>query len=191
MMYKIRPFVTIEILLLLHHTLVYPHLTYGVELWGSADPTHINKILILQKRIIRMITSSDRRQLNYQLPASNPLFSQLKILKIQDLNIFLLLKFVFKCLNKNAPTNFHDWFKLTSNIHNYRTRGTYDSNDLTRNTKKLYIPFARTTHYGFKKIKFLGPKLWNMIPPSVRLKPSLEQFLNSLKIHLLSKYENS
>ena len=57
--------------------------------------------------------------------------------------------------------------------------------------KKLYIPFARTLHYGQKKIKFLGPKLWNTIPPSIRLKPSLEQFLTALKDYLLRKYENN
>ena len=51
LLYKIRPFVNMKILKMLYYSLVYPHLNYVTEVWGSADPTYLDRILILQKRI--------------------------------------------------------------------------------------------------------------------------------------------
>ena len=56
LLYKIRPFVNNKILKMLYYSLVYPHLNYVTEVWGSADPVHLNRIFILQKRIVRMLT---------------------------------------------------------------------------------------------------------------------------------------
>ena len=62
LLYKIRPFVNNKTLKMLYYSLVYPHLNYVTEVWGSADPSYLNRILILQKRIVRMLTSNDIRK---------------------------------------------------------------------------------------------------------------------------------
>ena len=36
---------------MLYHSLVYPHLNYVTEVWGSANPSYLNRILILQKEL--------------------------------------------------------------------------------------------------------------------------------------------
>ena len=51
LLYKIRPFVNNKILRMLYHSLVSPRLNYVTEVWGSADPTYSNRILILQKEL--------------------------------------------------------------------------------------------------------------------------------------------
>ena len=66
LLYKIRPFVN-KILKMLYYSLVCPHLNYVTEAWGSADPTYLNRILILQKRIVRMLTFNDLRQQDFPL----------------------------------------------------------------------------------------------------------------------------
>ena len=114
LLYKIRPFVNNKILKMLYCSLVYPHLNYVTEVWGSADPIHLTRIFILQKRIVRMLTHNEVRQNDYSFLSSNPLFLKLEILKIQDLFKVKIGKFIYKCLNKNTPINFHDWFLLTS-----------------------------------------------------------------------------
>ena len=81
-LYRIRSCVDVGILKTLYYALIYPHLSYAIEVWGSADKSHLDKLLKLQKRIVRMITISDRRQDDHSFPPSNPLFKQLGFLKI-------------------------------------------------------------------------------------------------------------
>ena len=160
LLYKIRPFVNNKILKMLYYSLVYPHLNYVTEVWGSADSIHLNRIFILQKRIVRMLTLNDVRQNDFSFPSSNPLFFKLEILKIQDLFKVKINMFIYKCLNKNTSINFHNWFLYTTQIHNYNTRSGYiDTNQLI-STKNLFIPTARTSHYGLKKNQ--GPWAKNM-----------------------------
>ena len=56
LLYKIRPFINIKIMKTLYYSFVYPHLLYAIEVWGSADITHLNSLITLQKRVVRMIT---------------------------------------------------------------------------------------------------------------------------------------
>ena len=85
LMYKIRPLVNPCIMKTLYYSLVYPYLIYAVEVWGSADDTVTDRLLLLQKRIVRLLTYSDIRQDNFSFTSSNPLFFKEKILKIQDI----------------------------------------------------------------------------------------------------------
>ena len=39
LLYKIRYFVNIKIMRMLYYSLIYSHLTYDIEVWGSADST--------------------------------------------------------------------------------------------------------------------------------------------------------
>ena len=47
--------------LLLYHTLVHPHLTYGLPIWGCTFKTYLDKLQVLQNKAICIITYSDRR----------------------------------------------------------------------------------------------------------------------------------
>ena len=185
-LYKIRPFVNLKILKTLYYSLVYPHLIYAIEVWGSAANTHLNHIIMLQKRIVRMVYFLDKRQQDFSLPSANPLFQKLEILKVHDLFKINLAKFVYNSLNKLNPINFHSWFKLTSHIHNHNTRSKFIDIDNLKATNNLFIPSARTTHYGLKSIKFQGPKIWNEISPLIRNNTSPKSFVKSLKIHYMT-----
>ena len=45
----------------LYYTLIYPYLTYCTTVWSSAYVTNLNRIFLLQKRAVRIITNSDFR----------------------------------------------------------------------------------------------------------------------------------
>ena len=49
LLYEIRPFVNIKMMKTLYYSLVYPHLLYDIEVWGSAGTSDINSLLVLQK----------------------------------------------------------------------------------------------------------------------------------------------
>ena len=53
-----------------------------------------------------------------------------------------IAKRIRKCLNKNTPINFHNWFILTTQIHIYNTRSKFIDSDQLTNRKKKIIPAA-------------------------------------------------
>ena len=52
---KLRHYIPHHLLLSIYHTLITPYLTYGISAWGYCAKTHLNRLLILQKRALRLI----------------------------------------------------------------------------------------------------------------------------------------
>jgi len=48
-------FVPLVTLLSIYHSFTLPHLSYGLASWGQAAKTHLQKILVLQKRALRLM----------------------------------------------------------------------------------------------------------------------------------------
>ncbi len=78
-LYKVKNLLNQNALYVLYYLLVVPYITYCLEIWGNAYPTHTKPIFILQKRAVRIITKS-----NYREP-SNGLFIKLRAFKFTDL----------------------------------------------------------------------------------------------------------
>ena len=59
-------------------------------------PVILNKFLILQKKAVRLMTNNDNiPTLSTPLTSSDPIFKNLKILKIEDVFKFHVSKFVY------------------------------------------------------------------------------------------------
>ena len=137
---------------------------YAIEVWGSAFKTEMDKILILQKKAMRLMTFMDSYPtIPGPLKPSGPIFSQLKTLKVMDIYHLQVAKFVFKSMNLITPLNFYDWFKLNHELHAHKTRANFNIADNTT-TKHLFIPMVKTTNYGLKQLKANGPRIWNSSP---------------------------
>ena len=121
-MYKLREFMDIKMLKNIYYSLIYSHMVYAIQVWGSACNTDLDKILILQKKAVRIMTNNCLFPLlPGPLVSSNPLFKDLEILKVKDIFKLHVAKFIFSCLSFNTPTIFHEWFTLNSTMHNYNT----------------------------------------------------------------------
>ena len=59
---------------MLYYSLVYSHLTYAIETWGSVDNEILNRLFILQKRAVRILSHCEKRSEDYYLTPSDPLF---------------------------------------------------------------------------------------------------------------------
>ena len=182
LMYKLRHFVTQDILIMLYYSLIYPFLIYATPIWGNTNITLINMIYVLQKKFVRIITFN-RTVYTYDGPPihSIPLFKELKILTIFDLFKVEIIKFVYDSINNNNPNQFNDYF--TYPINHYNT---------SRNRlNKLNVPQVRTTTYGLKSIKYSGALIWNDIPLLIRSTiTSRKNMLYKVKILYLSEYGN-
>ena len=58
-MYKLRPFLPLNVMKNVCYSLIYSHIFYAIEVWGSALKTEFDKILILQKRVMRLMSFND------------------------------------------------------------------------------------------------------------------------------------
>ena len=85
------------------------------------------------------------------LASSAPIFAKLEILKLNDIFIIQIARFIHNCLSFNIICNFHNWFKLNNEIHNYCTRSNYQISLNIEVTNSIFIPTSRSTNYGLKR----------------------------------------
>ena len=111
---------------------------------------------------MRIITFSDFNS------HTNALFTDLKILKVDDVIKLNLPKFIYDFNHDLLPAELSDIFNYNSNIHNYNTRSTV--------IQGLFIPEISTTNYGTKSIS-IKVRLFGMIYPKL--------YLQSMKFILL------
>ena len=130
---KMRYLVTLDVLISPYYTLIYPFLIYGLVVWGNTYPTNIKPLFILQKRTIRIITFSKFDE------HSSQLFKLANILNFFDLVTFYVSIFMFKFHNQLLPAVFDNYFLLTSKVHNYNIRLSFNHD--------YSLPTART-NYG-------------------------------------------
>ena len=188
-MYKLRPFVPLNVMKNVYYSLIYSHIIYAIEVWGSACKTEMDKLLVLQKRAMRLMTFNDQFPvIPGPLKPTDPIFVKIGTLKIEDVYKYQVSKFIFKCIHRITPENFHNWFNFISDTHGYCTRSKFNASSNTT-TNKLFIPFARTTNYGLKKLTVNGPRIWNALPDCLRNEESLFVFLRKTKSHFISMYD--
>ena len=54
MIAKLRHFVPLSVLVKLYHSLISPYLLYGISSCGQASQSNLEKLLLLQKRALRL-----------------------------------------------------------------------------------------------------------------------------------------
>ena len=97
------------------------------------------------------------------LSSTDPIIVKLNSLKVEDIYQYQVAKFVYKCLNRTTPEQFHNWFKLYHQLHGHHTRSNFNANDgiIINN---IFVPSACTSNYGLKQLKVNGPRIWNELP---------------------------
>ena len=125
---KLKPLLKENLLKCIYYSLVYSHLSYGIEAWGSAAKTNLNKLLTLQHKAVRIMSGVQYFQIYGRepgpLPSSEPLYKNLEILKLEDIFKLNIAKFVYSTLTFHSPSNFHEWFSYDHENHSHSTRSS-------------------------------------------------------------------
>jgi hypothetical protein len=157
-------------LVTLYFALIHSHISYCTSVYGSATPTSLSKLFVMQKKAIRTICNVPSRT------HTAPLFKDLKILPLEKLISYSKLKFMHNFVNQKLPFSFNEtWIK---NIErNPRLN--------LRNAQDFYI---KPIHYiSIKRLPlFTFPSLWNQEHHSKSI-PDSAKYLRSLKIRLLNE----
>ena len=170
---KARFFLSSKSLLSLSKTLVYPYLNYCNTAWCSTYPSNLNRILYLQKRIVRIICGTEF------LAHTAPLFRTLKILDIFNINAFFVACFMYSYHNNLLPHTFNTTFVTNRQVHTYNTRKVNN-----------YRPYFYRTNIKQFTILHLRSKLWNCLPHNLTELTSYSNFQTSLKKYLIERAIN-
>ena len=86
-----------------------------------------------------------------------PLFKQMSLLNVYDINKLQIECFVYKSMNSRLPHCFANFFEFKDTVHDYNLR----------NNHKIKLHQV-TTNVRFFSIKCNGPRIWNGIDISIR-----------------------
>ena len=146
-------FVSDDILAQLYYSLVYPFLAYGLVVWGNTYATTFKTIVTLQRHALRIITFSKRDD------QSNPMFSQLGLIKFMNLVTMQTAIFMFQYYHNLLPKAFDNYFTFMSSKYYYNTR--------LASKFTYYIDYFRT-NYGKFNLHFSGPSIWNKLDEEIK-----------------------
>ena len=140
-----------------YYCFVYPFITYNIIIWGKAYTSHVEPIITLHKRMVRLMKDADF------LAHTNPLFIELNILKFEDIYKYFTSIFMFNAIKEG----------------NFCTEHTLN----TRNRDQAQPAYHRTTQ-GQQSLSYMGPKVWNELPNEIRNLKNLTTFKCKLKKHI-------
>ena len=164
-LYKTSEIVPKYVLRMLYFALVYPYFNYCIPIWGNAAGVHLNKLVLLQKRAVRIVAKAPF------LHHTDELFRELKILKLRDIFNFNIRIYMYKSLNVE---NYDDY------LHTYVANNTTNHAYLVRNNLDIRVPRYRC-ELSKSCIDYTACRLWNEIPVNVReSSDSLGVFKNKL-----------
>ena len=131
-LYRIRDSLNEQARLTFYYSFVFPYLSYNIPIWGGTNKSHLNPLIVLQKRIIRTMCNSGF------LDSSTPLFYKLGILKLEDIYKFNILLLTRKLILAGS-------FQTNHNVN-------------TRNRHQAAPEFQRLSRTQ-QSCKYIGPKL--------------------------------
>ena len=109
---------------------------------------------------------------------SAPLFQNLNILNVYQINLFRTLQFMFSVKNGTCPTAFANYFQLI--FHKYETRSLKHNFSRTSSSSKC-TSFRVTDR---------GTRLWNSLNDSEKSAKSLKEFKTIVKSVIINLDEN-
>ena len=150
-LYKMRSLNSPQnVLLSIYYSLFHSHMSYGICLYGLADSQYTSKIILIQKRAIRIISKAPFNA------HTKPLFKNLGILNFSKTLKLQLSMLMWQYEHGELPNCFNTYFKKVSSIHSHNTRASA-SNSLSESI------LVSSDTYGKNMLKFIGPRIFNEI----------------------------
>ena len=156
-----------DTLLTLYYSFIYPYLNYCVHIWGSSASTYLQKLFLLQKKIVRIVCGVNR------FTHSEPLFESLSVLTIDKLYRYNISLLMYKYHHGWLPQILNS-FERNIDIHLYNTR----------QANQLHIPLCKT-ELGKRSFRYQAVKIWNETNSSLAVNIKIGTFKKNLKSFLV------
>ena len=137
-------------------------------MWGLAYASHRNRLFLLQKRAVRLICHSPSKSMH-----TDPLFIGQGILKLNNINHYVLQLFMFRFHPRKLPVIFDDMFTRNDDIHSHDTRQKLH----------LHVPLPKTNLVKMS-VCYTGVTWWNYYTKFIDTYCSLDVYKKILKMYL-------
>ena len=173
--FKRLRYLPLDVLKTLYYALFYSKITYGIVIWGSCFKSYLYPLIIIQKKMIRLITNSD------WMAHTMPIFKDLEIMRIPDLFEFHLAILIYKTIMLNFNPDLNKLIFGNVIGHSYNTRFL--------NNNSIRLP-KYSKDVCQRSIIYRGIQLWNKLPNDIKTAPSISNFKITLKRKIFSKYDS-
>ena len=176
LIYKIRESCSQQVLKSLYFSLFNSHLSYAIPVWGNCANFHIEKLNLIQKKVVRAITFADFDA------HSKPLLKDLGILTINDIFRHQTSSIMWDYDHGSLPNSLCELFIRRDSIHNKNLRNA--------NCGQLYTASRYKNNYGYNSFRHKGALLLNEIKgyPLYKSSQTKSIFLDKLKCKFLENY---
>ena len=113
---KARHYLNKNALINMYHSLMYPYMTYCNHIWGCSAASNLNRMEVLQKKVLRIICSMKPRD------SCASKYSELVMMGFLDINVYMISKFMFCVCKSEVPSIFGTNFQANSEDHSHFTR---------------------------------------------------------------------
>ena len=157
---------------MLYYAFVHPHISYGIEVYATTCRSYLNKLIILNNKIIRILLNK-----SIYTPVML-LYRSIQALYLTELHELHLLTVIHKCVyhKELMPAAYHTYFINKQTVHSYEVRRNND----------LFVPRCKRKT-GQKAFMFKGAVLWNSLPEDLKTCSSHALFKRKLKMHILAR----
>ena len=146
MIIKARNYLNKKGLITLDYLFVYPYLSYCNRIWGNIYQSNLRQLCVTQNKIMRVIAGVKSRE------SALPLYESLGITKLNDINNYLIARFMYKYCVGMVPHLFSSYF-----VRNYDVL-SYD----LRSSNCFHLPIV-TSDLGKNGVRYRGPVFFNKL----------------------------
>ena len=140
---------------------------YCNSVWATKHPSKLLKLHRLQKRALRLCSNSPF------LAPSQPLFRKFNTLHIYDINKLQIASLMQRFFSNSLPPNLMHLFSLNNVVHTH----------YTRNADKFHH-WNASSNILTDSLRYVGPKMWNSLPPFLQSVGFNNSFKRLYKKHL-------
>ena len=137
--------------------------------WMCCNRSCNNRIKHLHERAIRIVYNDNVSSFEYLLQRGQPA-------SIHHRNIRLLGIELYKTRNNISSHIMNELFEQRNIIYNLRSQTDFTTGPIS------------TVNNGLKSLRYLGPKIWNIIPPDIRNSENTEEFTRKVKCWTLNSF---
>ena len=166
--YKLRDRLPEWLLRNIYYAFVHPHILYSVEIYANTCTTHLDKLIKLNNKLLRILQN---KPIKFHTDELYLAYNTLSIPKLHELQLLLFAHKVIHYPEKLSEI-FSSYFEFNNTFHHHQTRSMND----------IHM-FRANTNYGKRALNYKAACIWNELPAKFTCLQSISSFKRQIKLY--------